>query len=211
MLKGTIDDLFEDNLVEEASTPLTGRELETPVESDGGALLEEVIQEEEKRRSDARPVKPHDARQPLTPMQWGDMEDYYLQAVQSIKIPDEPETRDLLQISAELDRVYTEAKFDAAFISRRLKTAQRQLADARKTVYNQIKDAAKNDKERDALGTEWLEQNSLPGYTAPIMQYVDQFVERDEFMDAVVSTLKAKSDRLIILASALKLELNLIR
>lgn len=209
MRKGTIDDLFDDEAP--SATPVTGKELETPVEPDGGEALEEVIQEAEDERKAKRPVKPHDVRRVLTRAEWRDVEDYYQQAVQSIVIPDEPETRDLLQISAELDRVYTDAKFDAAFISRRLKTAQRQLGDARKTVYNQIKDAARNDKERDALGTEWLEQNSLPGYSVPIMEYVDEFVERDEFMDAVVSILKSKSDRLIILASALKLELNLIR
>lgn len=194
----TIDDLFDDAAL-------------TPSQKEGAQELDAIIKETEQERRSAQSAVHLNIQNGISQSNWAQVESYYIDEVRQISIPYEPESADILAIAAAIDRVYTEARFDQAYVSRELKICQRKLSDARKTVYLQVKDVAKNDKERDAYGSEYLESNPMPGDTESILDIVDNLTIRDEFMDAVISVLKAKADKLILAAAALKLEVSLIR
>jgi hypothetical protein len=200
----TIDDLFVEK-------PPVLVEFEMDEDEDKPILevddeLDEIIAQEERRRKESRPVKPFDVRFPLTDTQWEKVEEYYINAVKSIALPEDPTSKDIMRLNAEIDMLYTEARFDQGFLAAKLDQVKRQLSDARKTVYEEIKNLARNDKERDALGTQWLEENPHPEYGVSIMVVYDAITRRKEFMDAVVSILKSKADKLIVDSAAMKLE-----
>lgn len=171
--------------------------------------LDQLILEEEERQELERPVKPYDVRLFLTDEEWRQIEDYYIQAVQRIVVPENPTSKEIMSLNAELDRLYTEARFDQGFLTAKVDQIKRELSDARKTVYEYIKDQAKNDKERDALGTKRLENLLYRDTGKNIFEVHDIYVARKEFLDAVVSILRAKADRLVLDIASMKVEASL--
>ena len=152
-----------------------------------------------------------DVRKPMRSQDWQEIEDWYLARVLEIDIPEDLNPATLLQINSDLSRIFTKARFDYAFIKRQYEKIKRQIKRAEKQAYLIIKDQAKNDKDRESLINQYLEDNLVFNYPISIYDAMDRLEERVLFMEAVVDDIQSKASRLITANGGLKLDLEIQR
>lgn len=147
-----------------------------------------------------------DIRKPMSASEWRKLEDYYISELQAIAIPEDASTVELREINARLSRLYSQARFDYAFVKRQYERVKRQLKRAEREAYLAVKDSGKNEKEREALVQKYLEENKLYGYPVNLYDALDICEERVLFLEAVMDELKDRHERMITLNALLKLE-----
>jgi hypothetical protein len=152
-----------------------------------------------------------DVRKPMRSHDWEEIENWYLAEVLEIDIPEELNPATLLQINSKLSRLFTKSRFDYAFLKRQYEKIKRQVKRAEKQAYLLIKDSAKNDKDRESLVNQYLEDNAVFNYPISIYDAMDRIEERVLFMEAVVDDIQSKASRLITANGGLKLELEVDR
>lgn len=138
---------------------------------------------------------------------WEEFELYYIDAVNSIEIPIDLTPRGILRVNAEVDQVYSRARFDAAEAKRRLDRYKGRLSNAQKQAKMGFK--ARKDltvEDRDALVTTYLETQPLKGDKEPLYVLVERWQDRHTFMQAVLDNLSKKADKMLTGNGALKLD-----
>jgi uncharacterized protein YozE (UPF0346 family) len=150
-----------------------------------------------------------DVRRPMSKDDWEEIEQWYVDAVNSIVIPEDIDPEDLIQLNYQLSKLYTKARFDYMYIKRQYEKLKRQMKRAEKQAYLAVKNLGKNDKERESLICKYLEDNKLYGYPVNMYDAIDIYEERALFMEAVLDDIKDKSGRLISNNGALKLDAEL--
>lgn len=155
-------------------------------------------EEPEFKKKDIRKIKDSE---------WSEFEDYYIEKVNEIEVPEDLEARDILIINSEIDEVYAEARFDYGFAKAQLQRWEQKLSNAKKSsklIFK--KGAGQTNEDRDALIITFLESNTLKGDPEPLFVLVDRWSERALFMEAVVDNLLKKSDKMVNGNGALKLD-----
>lgn len=154
-----------------------------------------------------------------TPDEWQQREQEYMNSVNSINIPFEPDDVDLTNINAMIDQVYSIAKIETAIYTRLYEKFYRRRKNSETEVYvivkrNIPKDAhgnpqKKTEAEIKALGIEYLTTAKVDQTNYNIYQMLEMAEDRRVFMDAVIDILKQKSDKLITDSGALKMAIQL--
>lgn len=138
---------------------------------------------------------------------WDSFEDFYIKAVNSIRIPIDFTPRDILRVNAEVDRVYGLARFDAAESKKRLEKYKLKLSNAQKQAKLGFKKAdGYTADDRDALVTTYLETAPLKGEKEPLYTLIERWQDRKIFMDAVIDNLLKKADKMLTGNGSLKLD-----
>ena len=143
----------------------------------------------------------------VTDDEWADFENYYIEKVNEIVIPEDLTPRDILEINAQIDEVYGEARFDYAFAKSQLAKWEQRLSNAKKNsklIFTKMK--GQTNEDREALITTFLETHALKGDPAPLYTLVERWTERALFMEAVIDNLLKKSDKMVNGNGALKLD-----
>lgn len=139
--------------------------------------------------------------------EWDDFEDYYIDKVNDIQVPVDLGPRDILRINAEVDDVYTEARFDYGFAKSELAYWEQRLSNAKKNsklVFK--KEKGQTNEDRDAIITTFLETKPLQGDKEPVYILVNRWSKRALFMESVIDNLLKKADKMISGNGALKLD-----
>lgn len=148
----------------------------------------------------------YDVRKPMKKEDWELVEDYYVEEVNQIHLPEDIDPSDLIDLNQRLSKLYTKARFDYMYIKRQYEKIKRQLKRAEKQAYMAVKALGKNEKEREGLINKYLEDNKMFGYPVTMFDALDIYEERAFFMEAVLDDIKDKSGRLISDNGALKLD-----
>lgn len=155
----------------------------------------------------------------------------YEDRVGQIEIPPDLTPSQIHEIDAQLDVLYQKAAFDKARIDAALRRVRRWLDLAKRAALLEAKGKStkilefippkelggesfsfegklSNSEERQAYATLVAHnlQVQMGGRSVPIVELLDQLEELAQYMDAVVSIIKAKHDRLITGAAAHKIE-----
>ena len=153
--------------------------------------------------------------------QWEDREKEYIEAINSIIIPYEPDDVDITAINAAIDQIYTIAKIEQAIYSRQYDKQYQIRKNSETEVYMIIKnnpplDANGNplkmtEAEMKARGVQFLNTNPAPNQNTKynVFQLESMAADRKTFMDSVVDILKSKSEKMITASGALKLALQI--
>lgn len=158
-------------------------------------------------------------KQKYTPAEWAQREQEYIDSINSIVIPYEPDDADITSINAMIDSVYTIAKIEQAIYTRLYDRNYQRRKNSETEVYLIVKrnlpvDTNGNpikatETELKARGVEFLNQNKVDGSNYNIYQLESLAADRKVFMDGVVDILKSKSDKLITDSGALKLAVQI--
>lgn len=164
------------------------------------------------------PITPMKSK--YTPQEWTAREQEYAQSVNSISIPGNPDTKDIMNLNSAIDQVYTIAKIECAVYERLYDKFDRKRKNSEIEVYTIIKsnlpkDAngnpeKKTETEMKALGMTYLNNTPVDannGYT--IYNLLEMAEDRYVYMKAIVDLLKDKSDKLITDTGTLKLEVRI--
>ncbi len=139
--------------------------------------------------------------------EWPEFEKHYIKAVNNITIPSDLGPRDILEINAEIDEVYSQARFDFAYAKQRLERYEQKLSNARKTMKLVFKkQRGQTNEDREAIITEYLETHALKGDSEPLYTLIERWRERYIFMEAVLDNLSKKADKMLTGNGALKLD-----
>ncbi|MNQ62233.1 hypothetical protein D3C85_765720 [compost metagenome] len=152
-----------------------------------------------------------DLRKGMTGQQWQEVEDYYIEETSAIEIPDDLNPATLAGLNADVAKLFTQARFDYAFIKRQYEKIKRQFKRAEKQAYMAIKDMGKNDKEREGLINKYLEDNKVFNHPVTIYDAVDIYEDRVLFMEAVIDDIREKGNRIVTFNAALKLDADATR
>jgi hypothetical protein len=158
-------------------------------------------------KDEANQMEKPDIRKANDGKEWRLIEKYYQKKVKAIRVPHDLSPRGILRINAKIDRVYSEARFDAAFARERYEFFKEKYMLAKKQAnlhFKQVKGITAED--REALVLTHLETTPLPGFNEPILTLVERWRKRKIFMDAVIDTLLQKSGMMINGNGALKLD-----
>jgi len=147
-----------------------------------------------------------DLRKPMASSDWQALEGWYIDVIKELDISDDVNPSDLLILNSRISKLYTQARFDFAYIKRFAEKLKRQLKRAERQAYLAVKDIGKNDTERQSLVTKFLEENKVFNYPVCIYDAIDIYEDRLEFIEAVIDDIKSKAERLITINGALKLD-----
>lgn len=157
----------------------------------------------------------------LTPMkskyknsEWQQREDEYIQCINSIVVPFDPDEKDICALNAAIDQVYTIAKIEQAIYSRLYDQMYQRRKNSETEVYLIVKrnipvGQKTTEAELKAMGVEYLTTTKVDNSNFTIYEMVDMALNRKTFMDGVVDILKTKSDKMITASGALKLALQI--
>lgn len=163
----------------------------------------------DKRKKKKQPdedVKTLDIRR-VTDEEWDEFEDYYIEAVQDIRVPDDLTARDILRINAEVDEVYSLARFDYGYAKSMSTRYQQRLSNAKKQMKLVFKkEKGQTNDDRDAYINTFLDSSPLKGDKEPLYTLVERWTQREIFMEAVIDNLVKKTDKMINGNGALKLD-----
>lgn len=158
-------------------------------------------------------------KQKYTSAEWQQREQEYIESVNSIVIPYEPDDVDITSINAMVDSVYTVAKVEQAIYSRLYDRNHQRRKNSETEVYLISKrglplDANGNpqkttEAEFKAMGVEFLKNNKVDNTSYNVYDLESLAADRRIFMDSIVDILKSKSDKLITDSGALKLAVQI--
>lgn len=150
---------------------------------------------------------------------WQKREQEYIDSVNSIAIPYEPDDTDITSINAMIDSVYTIAKVEQAIYSRLYDRNHQRRKNSEVEVYLISKRGLPLDtngnpqktteSELKALGVEFLKNNKVDSTSYNVYELESLAADRKVFMDSIVDILKSKSDKLITDSGALKLAVQI--
>lgn len=142
--------------------------------------------------------------------EWQTIEKRYQKAVRAIVVPDDLDPVRILQVNADIDEVYSIARFHYSKAKSKLKYYEGKLARYQKTAklgFSKAKrETGVTEKDLEALVIQQLESAPLPGDKKPIFEIIDMWTERKLFLEAVIDTLLRKSGMMINGNGALKLD-----
>ncbi len=139
--------------------------------------------------------------------EWEDFEKEYIELVNDIEIPKDLKARDILKINAEIDEVYSHARFNYSYAKRQLHKYEQKLSNAKKTMKLVFqKERGQTNEDREAMIIQFLESQTLKGDKEPLYTLVNRWQDRLLFMEAVIDNLLKKGDKMLTGNGALKLD-----
>jgi len=154
-----------------------------------------------------------------TPQEWAAREYEYAMSVNSISIPSNPDTKDIMNLNSMIDQVYSIAKIECAIYERLYDKFDRRRKNSEIEVYTIVKQMLpvdangnpekKTETEMKALGMHYLNNTPVDKTgqsTYTIYQLLEMAEERYVYMKAIIDLLKDKSDKLITDTGSLKME-----
>lgn len=160
------------------------------------------------------PITPMKSK--YTPQEWTAREQEYAQSVNSIAIPPNPDTKDIMSLNSAIDQVYSIAKIECAIYERLYDKYDRRRKNSEIEVYSIVKknlpvDAngnpeKKTETEMKSMGMIYLNNTTVDGTQYTVYHLLEMAEERYIYMKAIVDLLKDKSDKLITDTGSLKME-----
>lgn len=147
-----------------------------------------------------------------TNQEWLAKEDYYINELQKLVLPLQPNTKEVMEFTSKLDQLYTEASFDYSNFSRRLEIISIDLKNAEAELFSTIKQqqlsAGVKITENDIKGLvkTYIANNKLKGYNADLYSLSKYYIMKTTFMQQVVKTISEKKNSLITDTAMLKIE-----
>lgn len=144
--------------------------------------------------------------------EWKVKEQYYIDALMGMVIPKQPNSKEIMEFTTQLDQLYTEASFDYANVSRALEIVSLDLKNAEAELFTTIKkqQLAANTKitENDVKGLvkTYIGTNKLKGYQSDLYSVVKYYMDKHIFIQQVVKTISEKKNSLITDTAMLKIE-----
>lgn len=147
--------------------------------------------------------------------EWKQREQYYIQQCQSIIIPPEPTTKDVMQITSKIDTLLSEALFDLSHIKRNLSLYKNKMNLAEKEAFvickqQQIAQSNKvTENEVKGLVVQYLKTHPLDNGKYSIYVLMQNTEYRYTFIESVVNILTEKKGSLISDSAMMKIESSL--
>lgn len=158
-------------------------------------------------------------RRAYSKAEWEQIEDFLIEQLNSIQLPEQVTPQDIMALNARLDELATPVMWLYQQTKRTYEAIQMDRKNAEKQVYMIVKDAVdangnptgkkRTEGEIAAAIVEYLNQTPVGDYPNSIYVMEKAAMERYLFMDAVVSVLKQKAEKLITDLGAVKLEASL--
>lgn len=145
--------------------------------------------------------------------EWKDREDYYIDTLTDLTIPESPTVKEILNLTSKLDKLYTEASFEYAMLKRKESRINIDLKNAEAKIFNIVKKEQLVDnglkiteKEANGLVKDFLENNFIQGYNNDIYSLLKAVMDRVIFADQVVRVIAEKKAGIISATAMLKIE-----
>lgn len=158
-------------------------------------------------------------KQQYNAKEWESREEYYIKHCSRIKIPKQPDGKSIMNLTAQIDDILSEALLEQAYIKKTLANLKNKLMLAEKETHLVIK--VNNFKENGINGipsnkvtaddvkssvVTFLKNNKLENMPLDIYSMVLKAENRCTFIDSVVRILAEKKSALIADNAILKLE-----
>lgn len=150
-----------------------------------------------------------------TTQEWVEREEYYIDTLSNLTIPEMPTSKEILSLTSKLDKLYTEASFEMALLKRKESRISLDLKNSEAEMFNVLKQqqltAGVKVTEADIKGLvkTYLAQNALPGYSNDIYTMLKAVMERLVFAEQVVRIIAEKKAGIISATAMLKIENSL--
>lgn len=147
-----------------------------------------------------------------TTKEWTDREEYYINELTSLVIPELPTAKEVLSLTSKLDKFYTEASFEFAIIKRKESRLALELKNAEAEMFNIIKQqqltAGAKVTEADVKGLvkTYIANNPLHSYKSDMYTLIKAVMDRLVFIEAVIKTISEKKASIISATAMLKIE-----
>ena len=147
-----------------------------------------------------------------TTAEWKLREQYYIDELTKLNIPEEPTTKEILNLTSKLDKLYTIAAFELANLKRKEARFRLDLKNAEAELFNILKKqeltAGNKVTENDVKGIvkNYLMNNNIQGYNNDIYSLIKAVMDRLIFAEQVVKTITEKKASIIAATSMLKIE-----
>lgn len=148
--------------------------------------------------------------------EWKDREDYYIDTLSDLTIPEAPTVKEVLNLTSRLDKLFTEASFEYAMLKRKESRLNIDIKNAEAKIFNIVKkkkiieanDPKFKITERETLGlvTEFLEDNLIQGYNNDVYSLLKAVMDRVTFSQQVVKIIAEKKAGIISATAMLKIE-----
>lgn len=148
-----------------------------------------------------------------TAAEWAKREEYYITRLNELIIPEEPTTKEILNLTSKLDKLYTEASFEYAVLKRKESRCTMDLKNAEAELFTDLKKkellaGAVKLTENDVKGIvkTFLKNNPLQNYNKDIYTILKAVMDRLIFAEQVLKTITEKKASIISATSMLKIE-----
>lgn len=144
--------------------------------------------------------------------EWKDREQFYIEELSNLTIPEEPTTKEILNLTSKLDKLYTVAAFELANLRRKDARLNLDLKNAEAELFNILKkqelSAGNKVTENEVKGIvkNYLMNNYIQGYNNDIYTLIKAVMDRLIFAEQVVKTITEKKASIIAATSMLKIE-----
>lgn len=159
--------------------------------------------------------------------EWNLREDYYIDEVSKIVIPEAPSTQEIKKLNSQIDALLTEVLGDVAYVKRQYDEYDRMMKLAEKEAFNAVKSAPGQgsgikltEKDTVSLVVTYLRSNPLsdpnanvdpktgkrPPMKVDIYSAVQIYEKRLRFIEAVSEMLEGKKSALVTDNAMLKIE-----
>lgn len=153
-----------------------------------------------------------------TTEEWNKKSDSYTQAVQMLKLPEIPGTKEIMTLESRIDQVLAEAMLDRAYIKTSFDKIDNELKLREKELSFQIRMNPEmvtdepltkpTEKMIDGLVVRYLTTTEYENTKMTIYQMKRLYAERFNFIEEVVRILHDKKTAIEIMARMLKIESN---
>lgn len=136
--------------------------------------------------------------------EWQALVEDYVRELNALEIPPDPAPATLVALQAGLDRLHTRARLDLCQLKGELLRLRDRIKILSKTYYLEVRDAARTEKEREALV--WQRLAAEKYGELPLPEAANVLEAQVMFLDTVVSLVSSKAQRMITLLGSMKLE-----
>lgn len=150
--------------------------------------------------------------------EWDKKSDSYTQAIQMLKLPEVPGTKEVMLLESRIDQVLSEAMIDRAYVKSHFDRVDNELKLREKELSFQIRMTPEivtnepltkpTEKMIDGLVVRYLTNNEYESSQMNIYQVKRLYAERFNFIEEVVRVLHDKKTAIEIMARMLKIESN---
>lgn len=147
-----------------------------------------------------------------TGQEWQERENYYMDTLAKLTIPEEPTVKEVLNLTSKLDKLYTEASFEYALLKRKESRLTLDIKNAEAEMFNVIKQQQLTSglkvTETDVKGLvkTYLSTNNIQGYQTDVYTLIKAVMDRLVFAEQVVKTIAEKKAAIISATAMLKIE-----
>lgn len=147
-----------------------------------------------------------------TTKEWAEREEYYINTLNGLVIPEQPTTKEVLKLTSALDKLYTEASFECAMVKRKESRLSLELKNAEAEMFNILKQqqltAGAKITENDVKGLvkTYLANTPIQGYSHDIYTMIKAVMDRLVFIEAVVKAVSEKKASIISATAMLKID-----